>query len=422
MSEAGGRRPAIGGIDVTALPSPTEFDDQVRRWLSAHGRAPRPQGATSAWEQGSDEVSVFDDVDDDEQAVRLEEVRAWQRVKFDAGYVPFGGAQPARESGWPSSYQRRFSEIEAAYDTPQAGELPVVSVSLIAPTIDAMGTPEQRERFLAPLLKMDEFACQLFSEPSAGSDLAGIRSRAVRDGDDWILTGHKVWTSGARFAQWGLAIVRSQAESSRHHGLTAFLVPLDAPGITVRPIRQITGGSSFNEVFLDEVRVFDSLRLGEPGQGWTVAMTVLAFERDHSTGGGHAVGGSFDDVLGAARHFGCTSDVAMREALADLYIHTQIEEITNRRAAAKAQRGAPPGAEGSISKLLWTQNMARVSDVIARILGPRLTADTGEWGTFAWTAHVLGAPGYRIAGGTDEIQRNILAERVLGLPREPRAS
>jgi len=399
------------GVNVGDLPGLADFEDEVRRWLVDQGRPQRTRtAATSAWGQGSDDVSVFDDVSDEQQSARLAEVCAWQRTKFDAGYV----------TGWPKNYQRRFHDIEAEFETPDAGELPAVSTALIAPTIAALGTAEQRERFVAPLLRMDELACQLFSEPGAGSDLAGISTKAVRDGEHWVLTGQKVWTSGARFAQWGLAITRSEPNTSRHHGLTAFLVPLDAPGVTIRPIRQITGGSSFNEVILDEVRVSDSLRLGECGQGWKVAMTVLAFERDHSSGGAHAVGGQFDDVLAAARHFSRVSDPSIRQALADLYIHAQIEEITNRRAAAKAQQGEPPGAEGSISKLLWTQNMSRVSDVIAKVLGPRLIADTGEWGTFAWTAHVLGAPGYRIAGGTDEIQRNILAERVLGLPREPR--
>jgi alkylation response protein AidB-like acyl-CoA dehydrogenase len=420
VNDADGWWPTTGPIAARALPSPSEFDEHVREWLSEHGLSPRRREST--WGVGSDDVSVFEDVDDAEQLARLDKVRTWQRIKCEAGFIPSGGALAARKSVWPKAYQRRFSEIESTYDVPEAGELPVVSVSLIAPTVDVIGTPGQRERFLRPLLRMDEFACQLFSEPAAGSDLAGIRSKAVRDDDEWILTGSKVWTSGARFAQWGLAIVRSETSSSRHHGLTAFLVPLDAAGVTVRPIRQITGGSSFNEVLLEEVRVLDSLRLGEPGQGWTVALTVLAFERDHSAGGGHAVGGSFDGVLGAARHFARTSDVVVREALADLYIQTQIEQITNRRAAAKADQGGPPGAEGSISKLLWTQNMTRVSAVVTKILGRRLIADTGEWGTFAWTAHVLGAPGYRIAGGTDEIQRNIIAERVLGLPREPRAS
>jgi alkylation response protein AidB-like acyl-CoA dehydrogenase len=402
------------------IPSLADFEIEVREWLSGHGRTLQPARGGSQWGDGSDDVSVFDDVSDDEQALRLADVRAWQRTKFDAGYATLTWDLCAGGRGWPSTYQRRFNEIEADYDVPSAGELPAVSVTLIAPTIEAVGTPEQRQRFLTPLLRMDELACQLFSEPTAGSDLAGVQTKAVFDGSQWLLTGQKVWTSGARFAQWGLAIARSDPNSARHRGLTAFLVPLDAPGVTIRPIRQITGGSSFNEVFLDGVAIPDSLRLGEPGQGWSVAMTVLAFERDHSTGGGHAVGGQFEDVLAAARHFGQASDPAIREALADLYIHTRIEHYTNRRAAAKAKAGERPGAEGSITKLLWTQNMSRVSAVIAKILGPRLIADTGEWGTFAWTAHVLGAPGYRIAGGTDEIQRNILGERVLGLPREPR--
>jgi alkylation response protein AidB-like acyl-CoA dehydrogenase len=411
----------MSGIDVSDLLSPADFDAQVRGWLTEHGRTRRSSESTEyGWGQGSDDVAVFDDVGDEEQAARLAEVRAWQATKFDAGYVSLSGEPVVGHSRWPQGYQRRFNDIEAEFDVPEAGELPVVSVALIAPTIAALGTPDQQQRFLGPLLRMDELACQLFSEPGAGSDLAGISTKAVRDDQDWVLTGRKIWTSGARFADWGLAIARSDADSTRHHGLTAFLVPLDTAGVTIRPIRQITGGSSFNEVFLDEVRVPDALRLGETGQGWAVAMTVLAFERDHSTGGGHTVGGQFDDVLAAARHFGQTSDPAIREALADLFIHTQIEKYTNARAAAKAQQGAPPGAEGSISKLLWTQNMSRVSEVISRILGARLIADTGEWGTFAWTAHVLGAPGYRIAGGTDEIQRNILAERVLGLPRDPR--
>ncbi len=402
-------------------PELAEFERGVRRWLTDNGRTPRDKTVEqSRWGVGPDDVSVFDDVSDDEQAARLAEVRAWQHAKFGAGYVTLSWDPAAGGRGWPPSYQRRFNEIESEYDVPSAGELPGVSVLLIAPTVDALGTPEQRQRFLPRLLCMDEMACQLFSEPTAGSDLAAIQTKAVIDGDSWEITGQKVWTSGARFAHWGLAIARSEPNTARHHGLTAFLVPLDAPGVTIRPIRQITGGSSFNEVFLDGVRIPDSLRLGEVGQGWAVAMTVLAFERDHSIGASHAVGGQFEDVLAAARHFGQTRDPAIREALADLYIHTRIEEYTNHRAAIRAKAGERPGAEGSITKLLWTQNMSRVSALVAKVIGPRLIADTGEWGTYAWTAHVLGAPGYRIAGGTDEIQRNILGERVLGLPRYPR--
>ncbi|WP_111510827.1 acyl-CoA dehydrogenase family protein [Mycobacterium kyogaense] len=398
-----------------------DFDSSVRQWFQAQGVVPRTPSATRVWGQGSDDVSVFDDVDDAELADRLAAMAAWQRAKFDAGYVDSLGAAE-HPTPLPQRLLRRYRELEAEYEVPEAGELPVVSIALIAPTIAALGHADQRKRFLRPLLRMEEVACQLFSEPDAGSDLAGVQTRAARDGDAWLLNGRKVWTSGARFAQWGLAIARSEPGSDRHHGLTAFLVPLDADGVVIRPIRQITGGTSFNEVFLDEVRVPDDLRLGDVGAGWTVAMTVLAFERDHSTGGGHSAGGQFSDVLAAARHFGRTDDPMIRDALADLFIHARIEELTNQRAAAKAQHGAAPGAEGSISKLLWTQNMSRISVVAAKVLGERLIADTEEWGTFAWTSHLLGAPGYRIAGGTDEIQRNILAERILGLPREPRPS
>ncbi|MEI8241080.1 MAG: acyl-CoA dehydrogenase family protein, partial [Actinomycetota bacterium] len=263
--------------------------------------------------------------------------------------------------------------------------------------------------------------CQLFSEPSAGSDLASLTTRATADGDEWVLDGQKVWTSGARFAQWGLAITRTDTSVPKHRGLTAFLVPFDADGVEVRPIRQMSGGANFNEVFLTGVRLPDSLRLGAVGEGWRVALTCLGFERDHSGGGGGGmVGGGYHQVRAAAEHFGLTNDPVARQVLADLFVHARVAQLTNRRAAAKLKAGQTPGPEGSLGKLMWTANMTRVSDAIAHILGPRLVADTGEWGTYAWAKHVLGAPGYRIAGGSDEIQRNIIGERVLGLPAEPR--
>jgi alkylation response protein AidB-like acyl-CoA dehydrogenase len=184
----------------------------------------------------------------------------------------------------------------------------------------------------------------------------------------------------------------------------------------------MSGGTSFNEVFLTDVRLSDGRhRLGAVGDGWRVALTCLGFERDHSAGsrGGH-VGGGFRQVLATADHFGLTDDARIRQVLADLYIQHKVTQYTNRRAAARMRAGQTPGPEASLGKLMWTANMARVSDAISAVLGPRLVADTGEWGTYAWGAHVLGAPGYRIAGGSDEVQRNIIGERVLGLPPEPR--
>jgi alkylation response protein AidB-like acyl-CoA dehydrogenase len=204
--------------------------------------------------------------------------------------------------------------------------------------------------------------------------------------------------------------------------MTAFLVPLDLPGIEIRPIKQMSGGSSFNEVFMTDVRVPDSMRLGPVGEGWKVALTTLGFERDHSDAGGGAgrVGGSWRQLLATAHALGMTDDAVHRQDLMRVYIHHRLEGFVNRRVADLRRAGSPPGPEGSIGKLLWTDGMNLMSDVVSRVLGPRLVADTGEWGTYAWGEHVLGAPGYRIAGGSDETQRNIIGERVLGLPGEPR--
>ena len=410
------------------LPDLDLFRKEARTWLE---RVATPRRATPtpaddeadvAWGVGSDSVAVFFNIDEHEEKGRLEATQAWQRRKFDQGYAMINWPTELGGRGLPTTYSRAYNQEESAFEVPAAGELPPTSMGLIATTVAAYGTPEQKQRWIAPLMRQDIYGCQLFSEPSAGSDLASVTTKAVRDGDEWLLTGQKVWTSGARFAQWGLAIVRTDWDVPKHKGLTAFMVPFDAPGVDVRPIRQMSGGANFNEVFLTDVRLNDTEhRLGPVGEGWRVALTCLGFERDHSGGGGGGhVGGSFRQVLAAARHFGRTHEPAVRQDLADLYIQHKVAQFTNRRAAAKLKAGQTPGPEGSLGKLMWTANMTRVSASISRILGPHLVADTGQWGTYAWAEHVLGAPGYRIAGGSDEIQRNIIGERVLGLPAEPR--
>jgi alkylation response protein AidB-like acyl-CoA dehydrogenase len=223
------------------------------------------------------------------------------------------------------------------------------------------------------------------------------------------------------FSTWGELICRTDPTAPKHAGLSAFLLPLDNPGVEIRPIRQMSGGASFNEVFLDEVRVPDSLRLGSVGDGWRVALTTLAFERATSgSARSHEHGGSWEQVLGLARWAGVTADPVVRQRLAALYSLHRLRGLNGERVAAESDPGAPPGPLHSTAKLQWTQWMSAVSDIVSAILGPRLVADTGAWGTYAWTDHVLGAPGYRIAGGSDEIQRNIIGERVLGLPAEPR--
>jgi alkylation response protein AidB-like acyl-CoA dehydrogenase len=194
---------------------------------------------------------------------------------------------------------------------------------------------------------------------------------------------------------------------------------MDAPGVEVRPLRQMSGGSSFCEVFLTDVHVPDSLRLGEVGAGWKVALTTLGFERGNSSASS-AIGGSFDQVLALTEHLGTVGDPVTRTQLAQVYTHEFLAVVAKQRDQAARRGGAPLGAIGSVRKLQWTQKMTLISHVVTEQLGPLLIADTGEWGTFAWTEHVLGAPGYRIAGGSDEIQRNIIAERLLGMPAEPR--
>jgi acyl-CoA dehydrogenase len=271
------------------------------------------------------------------------------------------------------------------------------------------------------MLRGDAIWCQLFSEPDAGSDLAAVRTRADRDGDGWRITGEKVWTSGAAYAAYGYVLCRTNADVPKHAGLTAFVVPMDAAGVTVRPLRQMTGGSSFNTVVFDEVVVDDWYRLGPVDGGWRVAITTLGFERAEA---------AYPELLqdraarlrAAARAVPerVDGDALVRQRLAGLAVAGKILELNVARSEAARRAGQTPGPEGSFGKLAFSNSLRDVTEAASAILGARLVADTGEWGTFAWAEHVTGAPGYRIAGGTDEIQRNILGERVLGLPPEPR--
>ena len=404
-------------------PDPDTFRSEARAWLEQHGelrQSVSTDGPDPDWGTGSDNVAVFHNRTETEEASMLALAQDWQRKKFDAGYGMLSWPVELGGRGLPMSYVRIWNSEESRFVIPDAGELPPTSMGLIAPTVAAYGTAEQKQRWVKPIMRQDEYGCQLFSEPAAGSDLASVVTKAVKDGDEWVLNGQKVWTSGARFSQWGLAITRTDFDVPKHRGLTAFMVPLDAPGVEIRPIRQMSGGACFNEVFLSDVRLKDAdHRLGGVGDGWRVALTCLGFERDPS-GGGTPVGGSLKRVLATARHFEMTGDPVIRQMLADLYAHEKMAQFTNRRAAASLKAGQTPGPEGSLSKLMWTANMRRVSDVVSLILGARLVADSGEWGTYAWGEHLLGAPGYRIAGGSDEVQRNIVGERVLQLPAEPR--
>jgi alkylation response protein AidB-like acyl-CoA dehydrogenase len=362
-------------------------------------------------------VALFKNLSAADELAHVRALQAWQREKSDAGYgsitwpAAYGGA------GLTPAHEKAFAAIEREYLTPEGHEAVGISLDLVGPTILVCGTDEQKERYLRPLRRADEHWCQLMSEPGAGSDLASLQTRAVRDGDTWTITGQKVWTSGAQLADYGYIITRTDPDAPKHDGMTAFLIPMDAPGVEVRPLRQMSGGSSFNEVFLDGVEVPDGERIGEVGKGWRVAITTLGFERMAAakpTGGGSDV---FELLRLAAHHLGRDTDPLVRQGLTDAWMLRRIRSLTNRRALEAMKAGGVPGPEGSIGKLAATNGMQQLTAVASMILGPRLIADTGEWSTFAWSEYVNGVPGYRVAGGTDEVQRNIIAERALGLPR-----
>ena len=401
----------------SATESVAAFRDRARAWLDQ--QAPkRTVEAAPEWGEGEFSVVVFHDASDEEELEVLRDYQAWHRRKLAAGFGAIAVPVEHGGMGLSKGHDAAYKELEAQYDVARDHEVISVTSKLIAPTIDEFGTAEQRAWWCPMFFHLDQFCCQLFSEPGAGSDLAALSCRAVRDGDEWVIDGQKVWTSTARIAQYGFAICRTDPDVPKHAGLTAFLIPLDAPGVEVRPIRQMSGGASFNEVFLSGVRVGDDMRVGDVGAGWKVALTVLGHER--ATSGSSSRGGGYDELVLLARHLGRTCDPVIRQGLARAYTMKRVRDWVRADAAARAKATGSSGPAGSITKLMWTQAMAHTSNVAGQLLGPSLTADAEEWGTFAWNDHVLGAPGYRIAGGSDEIQRNIIGERVLGLPGEPR--
>ncbi len=381
----------------------------------------RPPTIEQEWGEGEFDVSVFHAMTYEVERAHLDKLMEWVRAKAERGYHAITWPTELGGLGLSRAHSRAFGRLERQFQTPGVHETVAVTRTLIAPTVDVFGSDVQKQRWIPQFISGESLCCQLFSEPGAGSDLAGLACRAERDGDEWVVNGQKVWSSGAQFSQWGELIARTDPSVVKHKGMTAFVIPMDLPGIEIRPIAQMSGGSSFCEVFFSDVRIPDDMRLGDEGDGWKVALTTLGFERDHSEGeGGGASGGSWSKVLATANAMGVADDPVIRDQLAQTFIRSRVESLVNRRAADLARSGTP-GPESSLGKILWTEGMRHMSDVVSTILGPRLIADTGEWGTYAWGDHLLGAPGYRIAGGSDEVQRNIIGERVLGLPREPKA-
>jgi len=372
------------------------------------GQAQRRTAAATAWGSGPENLSLFHETSDAEERQEADAARAWQRTRWDAGYGWITGPAAHGGAALPAGHDRLYRLLEAAFDVPDMNPVRI-GVGTVGPAIVAFGTDEQVGTYAAGIQRGDLVACQLFSEPGAGSDLAGVRTRATRTDDEWVVTGQKVWTSNATFADIGLALVRTDPDAPKHRGLTMFLVPMDVPGVEVRPLRQLTGGASFTEVFLQDVRLPDALRVGEVGAGWKVATGALAGERKAVGDRSHEMMARALDLLRTREH-----DALTREDWVRLYSRLRIARFQQQRAADLG------GAERAIDKLLLTTNMRLVGELAQELLGPAFAADTGDWGTFGWNRWMMGALGYRIAGGTEEILKTMLAERVLMLPREPR--
>ncbi len=393
-------------------PSEHDFRAEVERVLSAFAQR-RPAGR-EGWGEGEDRVSVVAERSEGE-AEELAELKRYRRHLVDHGLGWVDGPRAHGGRDLPGSYAELLREIESGFVLPDDSYLRF-SVSTLSPTLLAHGTAEQQA--LLPRLRAAELiACQLYSEPGAGSDLAGLTTRAVRDGDDWLITGQKVWSSGAHYSDLGLCIARTDPEKPKHAGLTTFLVDLSSPGVEVRPIRQLTGGASFDEVFLTDVRVPDSARVGEVDGGWSVVVTSLLNERSAI---GREVGvdeALVDRLVDLARHTVEPLDARTRDDLADVVVRAWAARLTTAR---YLEGSDTPGPELALTKLLTTDLLAQMSDVAADVLGAAHVADSGDWGTYAWSELTLGLPGLRVGGGTDEILKNAVGERVLHLPKDAR--
>lgn len=339
---------------------------------------------------------------------------AFQRRMYDAGLA--GVTVPVEYGGQGLSAEH----LEVLTAEAAGRELPLgvftITIGMCVPVLLAHGTAAQKERHIAPMLRGDEVWCQLFSEPNAGSDVAAAQTRAVRDGDEWVMNGQKVWTSSADRASFGMCIARTDVDVPKHRGLTMFVVPMDALGVTVRPLLQMNGASGFNEVFLDDVRLPDAVRLGDAGRGWAVAVSMLMNERATLGASGNSLTtGSTVPVLAARHEFG-----GRRETLADLHIREEVLRHVALRIRAETEAGREPGPVGSVAKLAGSELVGRSADELVTMRGAASMAwEPGDEKAESALAKFLMAPGMTIAGGTSEIQRNIIGERVLGLPKEP---
>jgi len=381
-------------------PEEARYRREARAWLSAQGFA-RGSGRRK-----QEDFSV--------PAV-MSAGRAWQAAKAQAGYAAIHWPRAFGGGGGGLLQREIFAQEERRFDTPALNVFDI-GLGMCGPTVLRFASEAQKQRLIPPLVRGEEIWCQLFSEPAAGSDLAGVRTRASRDGDDWRIRGQKVWTSYAQFADWGLLLARSDPNKPKHQGLTMFFVNMRSPGVEVRPLRQLAGVAEFNEVFFDDVFVPDAQRLGEADEGWRTAVHTLMHERSLGLSGV-----DFESLLAVAREASirgrpATEDGAVRDRLAEAWIAGRGLELNYRHAISLLSSGGDPGPEFSVGKLVAAAKNQETAAFLLDLLGPSAIEATHAAQQHEW----LMTARNRLAGGSDEIMATILAERVLGLPQEPR--
>ncbi|MEX0621125.1 MAG: acyl-CoA dehydrogenase family protein [Solirubrobacterales bacterium] len=378
-------------MDLTFSEEETAFRNELRLWFDANNPGEEPRG---------DDDTVF------------EFRRNWQRTLFEGGW----GAVH-----WPREYGGRDASLmQSAIFFEELGganaPLPanVLGLLLAGPTIMAWGDDEQKERYLAPILSADEVWCQGFSEPEAGSDLAAVKTRAIRDGDDWVVTGQKVWTSAAQYSKWCMLVARTDPEASKHKGLSYFLMDMEQDAVQVRPLVQMTGESEFNELFIEEARVPNANMLGGEGDGWNVALTTLMNER---SGLGFflqmRLRQLLDRLIAKASANGRIDDPVVAEALGEMHVRTETLRLLAYRGLSSIEQYGQPGPEGSLTKWLWSETNQMLAQLAVSICGAEALTEGDPW-----AYELLRSRGNSIEGGTTEILKNIVAERVLGLPRK----
>ena len=404
-------------MDFSFTPAELEFVDEVRTWLSEH------MVGDFATLSGRG-LTGHDDVDPELQI-------AWERELATGGWlgIDFPTSIGGRECSLVEQvlFHKTYVEMRAP------GRIPNMGVTLLGPTVMAFGSPEQQDRFIPKILAGEELWCQGYSEPDAGSDLSNVKTKAVLDGDKWVINGQKVWTSLAQFADWVFVVARTDPGSQRHAGLSYLLVPMNQPGIEIRPIIQITGGAEFNETFFSDATTDANLVVGGEGNGWKVAMGTLAFERGASTLGQQvSFRQELDDLMMAAKASGRLDDPVVRQELTQAYITLEILRYNQLRMLTALSQDGVPGPEASIGKLFWASWHRKLGELWMLVRGTSgMIAGAGDDGGYPGHDGMdyvldrdqrtfLYSRAHTIYGGSNQVQRNVIGERVLGLPKEPK--